>query len=278
MASLLLACALASLLFGFQPSVVDAGGEYCHGWADTYNIWHDGFQCPERYDGEEARFCCGTCHLRYCCSTPESRLDQETCDNDSYLGFETEEQTSHKPPQVPTYLPFLIVASVFVSFVIVGSFVAVCCCRCLKPKAGEQQSGSVPIQSRLIESGPSSDGRTPSRHSSSSSSSASRCSAGGRPQNNICTMGTEGMNVYMSMPPPGSYPVMGCPPPQQYMPHNQTPSPFVQPHGYMGYGIPPEHAMLMAPAYIDSRAAYGQQHPFPQAPMHTEQLYPGVSL
>ncbi|MGH0177335.1 UNVERIFIED_CONTAM: hypothetical protein FKN15_009797 [Acipenser sinensis] len=91
-------------------------------------------------------------------------------------------------------------------------------------------------------------------------------------------MGTEGMNVYMSMPPPGSYPVMGCPPPQQYMPHNQTPSPFVQPHGYMGYGIPPEHAMLMAPAYIDSRAAYGQQHPFPQAPMHTEQLYPGVTL
>ncbi|KAG5850708.1 hypothetical protein ANANG_G00085320 [Anguilla anguilla] len=35
---------------------------------------------------------------------------------------------------VPIYVPFLVVGAVFVCFVLLGSVVAVCCCRCLRPK------------------------------------------------------------------------------------------------------------------------------------------------
>lgn len=61
---------------------VKASGEYCHGWHDTQGTWREGFQCPEKFDGEDAIICCGKCELRYCCSRNEARLDQGTCDND----------------------------------------------------------------------------------------------------------------------------------------------------------------------------------------------------
>lgn len=61
---------------------VKASGEYCHGWQDTQGVWKEGFQCPEKIDGDDAIICCGKCELRYCCSSTEARLDQGSCDND----------------------------------------------------------------------------------------------------------------------------------------------------------------------------------------------------
>ncbi|KAJ8266462.1 hypothetical protein GJAV_G00130710 [Gymnothorax javanicus] len=264
------------LIIARQPEFVDSTGEYCHGWADAYNIWHKGFQCPELYDGEDSRYCCGTCKLRYCCTAAEARLDQSSCDNDDFLEFEKEGKTDVNPPQVPTYLPFLIVASTFVSFVVVGSVFAICCCRCLKPKPRERQSGLVPAQSRLLESsGLSSDGMTPSRNSSASSNSAGRSAAAGRPQN-ICAPGTE-VTVTMYGPAGGGYPIVGSQA-QQYIPAPQPHGPFFQP--YLNYGIPPEHSLMMTQAFLDNRSTYSQPpaHSFPQAPMHTEQLYTGENI
>ncbi|KAJ8347941.1 hypothetical protein SKAU_G00265300 [Synaphobranchus kaupii] len=269
-------CFLYLLVSALQPECVDGIGEYCHGWADAYNIWHKGFQCPELYDGEDARYCCGTCTLRYCCTAAEARLDQSSCDNDNFLEFEKDGKTVAKPPQVPTYLPFLIVASAFVSFVVVGSVFAICCCRCLKPKPRDHQGGSVPAQSRLLESsGPSTDAMTPSRHSSASSSSAGRSTMAGR-QQNVCTPGTE-VTVNMYGPAGGVYPISSAQA-QQYMPAAQPHGAFFQP--YLNYGIAPEHGIMMTQAFLDNRSTYSQQpaRSFQQAPMHSEQLYTGVNI
>lgn len=61
---------------------VKASGEYCHGWHDSQGAWKEGFQCPEKIDGDDAIICCGKCELRYCCSSTDARLDQGSCDND----------------------------------------------------------------------------------------------------------------------------------------------------------------------------------------------------
>lgn len=61
---------------------VKASGEYCHGWQDAQGAWKEGFQCPEKIDGEDSIICCGKCELRYCCSSTDARLDQGSCDND----------------------------------------------------------------------------------------------------------------------------------------------------------------------------------------------------
>lgn len=71
---------LVSVVF---PVCFAVSGEYCHGWTDSFNSWHRGFQCPERFDAEDARYCCGTCALRYCCTYAEARLDQSTCETGS---------------------------------------------------------------------------------------------------------------------------------------------------------------------------------------------------
>ncbi|KAJ7396252.1 hypothetical protein BTVI_147002 [Pitangus sulphuratus] len=68
-------CALL-LALGCAPG---RAGEFCHGWPGGARRWHRGFQCPERSDGPSATLCCGSCSLRYCCSAPESRLDQGRC-------------------------------------------------------------------------------------------------------------------------------------------------------------------------------------------------------
>lgn len=78
----LLLAALGWLL----PPGAAASGEYCHGWLDGQGGWRDGFQCPERFDGGDATICCGSCALRYCCSSAEARLDQGACDNDRRQG------------------------------------------------------------------------------------------------------------------------------------------------------------------------------------------------
>lgn len=74
------------LLAALLAAGARASGEYCHGWLDAQGAWHVGFQCPERFDGGDATICCGSCALRYCCSSAEARLDQGGCDNDRQQG------------------------------------------------------------------------------------------------------------------------------------------------------------------------------------------------
>uniref|UniRef100_A0AAR2JA78 Shisa N-terminal domain-containing protein n=1 Tax=Pygocentrus nattereri TaxID=42514 RepID=A0AAR2JA78_PYGNA len=75
------ACALLAMLCALTPPVRAAAGQYCHGWGSFA-----GFRCPERQDGGDARYCCGTCTVRYCCSSPSARLDQSTCDTEQPHG------------------------------------------------------------------------------------------------------------------------------------------------------------------------------------------------
>lgn len=77
---------LRLLLAALLAAGARASGEYCHGWLDAQGVWHVGFQCPERFDGGDATICCGSCALRYCCSSAEARLDQGGCDNDRQQG------------------------------------------------------------------------------------------------------------------------------------------------------------------------------------------------
>ncbi|XP_050166849.1 protein shisa-1-like [Myiozetetes cayanensis] len=133
-------CALL-LALGCAPG---RAGEFCHGWPGGARRWHRGFQCPERSDEPSATLCCGSCSLRYCCSAPESRLDQGRCPGEPLPSPRT-------PVPVPVYLPFLLVGSVFVAFVVGGACVGICCCKCFKSRAEGQQSGIVPGQTWLLE-------------------------------------------------------------------------------------------------------------------------------
>uniref|UniRef100_A0AAY5KDQ3 Shisa N-terminal domain-containing protein n=1 Tax=Esox lucius TaxID=8010 RepID=A0AAY5KDQ3_ESOLU len=173
---------------------VKASGEYCHGWHDSQDTWREGFQCPEKFDGEDAIICCGKCELRYCCASTEARLDQGTCDNDKQAQEPgTESKENKDTGAVPIYVPFLIVGSVFVAFVLVGSVVAVCCCHCLRPKQELSSGGSGGGGSgggRLLETIPmmasvgtsrGSSSRQSSTATSSSSSAPPRAGASPRP-------------------------------------------------------------------------------------------------
>lgn len=166
---------------------------------------------------------------------------------------------------VPTYLPFVIVVSAFLSFVLVGAVVSICCCQCVKPKASDRPTGPSAAQTSLLESGgPSVDGSTPSRTSTSGSSMTNA-----RPP-------PSELSVNLYGPMGNTFPTSQS---QQYVPPVPQGAPqFYQP--YMNYALPPERSMLMAPAFIDSRSAFGQVHgqPFPQAPMHTEPIYPTVTI
>ncbi|XP_075691870.1 protein shisa-1-like [Rhinoderma darwinii] len=246
-------------------------GEYCHGWTDNYGSWHPGFQCPERYDHVEATYCCGSCSLRYCCTAIEARLDQGLCPSEEQEDMLREGVPAiEMPAAVPTYLPFLLVGTIFVSFVIVGALVGVCCCRCLRPEEETQINGPAP-QSRLLDTGPSTD---VSRHSSSSSNSAPRGSLGARPQN-LCGLGAENLNLYMNMPQ--AFQVMGCPPNAQFMHAAPSAGHFLQPP-FINYAVPGEHAILMAPAsYIDARNCYPQSTNYLPLTQHIDPVVPDES-
>ncbi|XP_042325417.1 protein shisa-3 homolog [Sceloporus undulatus] len=155
-----------------------ARGEYCHGGGAS-----GGFLCPERFDGADATICCGSCALRYCCAAPEARLEQGACDQDREGGgpqhpFPGAEAAAAAAQ--PIYVPFLIVGSIFIAFIFVGSFVAVYCCTCLRPKQTLQQPMRFSLRSYQMETLPmiltSASLRTPSRQSGSASSSS--CTAG----------------------------------------------------------------------------------------------------
>ncbi|KAM4019353.1 protein shisa-1-like [Anomaloglossus baeobatrachus] len=264
-------CLLFVLLLLHGSGSWAQAGEYCHGWTDSYGSWHLGFQCPERYDHVEATYCCGACNLRYCCTASESRLDQGLCPNEDYEDlFKEGVPAVEMPAAVPTYMPFLLVGSIFVSFVIVGTLVGVCCCRCLRPEEQTRINGPA-SQSRLLDTEPSTD---VSRHSSSSSNSAPRGSLGARPQN-LCAMGAESINLYMNMPQ--AFPIMSCPPNAQFMHAAPSAAPFLQ-APFINYGVPGEHTILMAPGpYIDTRNCYPPSTSFLPLNQHVDPTVPDDS-
>ncbi|NXH36208.1 SHSA1 protein, partial [Myiagra hebetior] len=118
-------------------------GEFCHGWAGGARRWHRGFQCPERWDSAAATLCCGSCALRYCCASPAARLDQGHCPGAL--------PTPGPPAPVPGYLPFLLVGSVFVAFVVGGACVGICCCKGFKSRDEGQPGGLAAGQTWLLE-------------------------------------------------------------------------------------------------------------------------------
>ncbi|XP_032878677.1 protein shisa-2 homolog [Amblyraja radiata] len=266
------------------PAPAAASGEYCHGWMDTQGTWHGGFQCPERFDSGTATICCGSCSLRYCCASADARLDQGHCDNDQPAGSNDgpgggEGRDGGNSSAVPIYVPFLIVGSVFVAFIIIGSFVAACCCKCLKPKQ-EQQQNRTPAASRLMESIPmiSSSGNprgSSSRQSSTAASSSSSANSGARgppvrTQGNCCLPAEGAMNnIYLNVPP--SFSVVSC---QQAPPILQHQAQFLHPQ-YLGFAVQHDSlAMTPTPPYMEGlQNGYRQmQTSFPQASANTEQM------
>ncbi|XP_005990605.1 protein shisa-2 [Latimeria chalumnae] len=275
---------LLALTFLWALLEVEANGEYCHGWLDAQGTWREGFQCPERFDSEDATICCGTCGLRYCCSSTEARLDQGSCDNDRQEPEQgSQGKDSNDNAAVPIYVPFLIVGSVFIAFIILGSLVAVCCCRCLRPKQEPQQS-RAPGGSRLMETIPmissASTSRGSSSHQSSTAASSSSSANSGprgpaaRSQANCCLPEGTLNNVYVNMPT--NFSVLNCQQATQIMPHQGQ---FLHPQ-YLAYAVPHDSIpMTPTPPFLDGlQGGYRQlQSPFPHA--NSEQkMYPAVTV
>ncbi|KAM6978010.1 protein shisa-2 [Aplochiton taeniatus] len=269
---------------------VKASGEYCHGWHDTQGTWREGFQCPEKFDGEDAIICCGKCELRYCCSSTDARLDQGTCDNDKQAQEPgTESKENKDTGAVPIYVPFLIVGSVFVAFVLVGSVVAVCCCHCLRPKQELSSGGSGgggPGSGRLLETIPmmasvgTSRGSSSRQSSTATSSSSSAPPSAPRPapqplmraQASCCL--PPDASVFVNMPT--NFSVLNCQQATQIMPHQGQ---FLHPQ-YIGYAHPmPPGTTFMDPTQGGYRPL---QSPFPHptsvASITSEQKYPPVTV
>ncbi|XP_054621027.1 protein shisa-2 [Dunckerocampus dactyliophorus] len=267
---------------------VKASGEYCHGWQDAQGVWKEGFQCPEKIDGVDAIICCGKCELRYCCSSTDARLDQGSCDNDRQaLEPGTESKETKDSGAVPIYVPFLIVGSVFVAFILVGSVVAMCCCRCLRPKqelaSVSGASGGAAGGGRLLETIPmmSNTSRgSSSRQSSTATSSSSSAPAGNprpgpplvRAQASCCL--PPDASVFVNMPT--NFSVLNCQQATQIMPHQGQ---FLHPQ-YIGYA----HPVSPAPTFIDpTQGGYRPlQSPCPPqaggSSVASEQKYPPVTV
>ncbi|CAF88546.1 unnamed protein product, partial [Tetraodon nigroviridis] len=133
---------------------------------------------------------------------------------------------------VPIYVPFLIVGSVFVAFVLVGSGVAVCCCRCLRPKqelSSGGGAGSGAGSGRLLETIPMMASTSTSRGSSSRQSSTATSSSSSAPvaaprpagpalvraQASCCL--PPDASVFVNMPT--NFSVLNCQQATQIMPH-----------------------------------------------------------
>ncbi|XP_022599932.1 protein shisa-2 homolog [Seriola dumerili] len=267
---------------------VKASGEYCHGWQDSQGAWKEGFQCPEKIDGEDAIICCGKCELRYCCSSTDARLDQGSCDNDRQAqepGTETKENKDSGA--VPIYVPFLIVGSVFVAFILVGSVVAVCCCRCLRPKqelSSGGATGGAASGGRLLETIPmmanTSRGSSSRQSSTATSSSSSAPPAAPRPappqlmraQASCCL--PPDASVFVNMPT--NFSVLNCQQATQIMPHQGQ---FLHPQ-YIGYA----HPVSPTPAFLDpTQGGYRPlQSPCPPptggSSVTSDQKYPPVTV
>ncbi|MBN3321693.1 SHSA2 protein, partial [Atractosteus spatula] len=282
-------CSALALTLLLAVADVRASGEYCHGGLDGQGAWREGFQCPERFDSVDATICCGKCALRYCCSSTEARLDQGS--QQGLWSYPSRAGLCNRPvslssPAVPIYVPFLIVGSVFVAFVILGSLVAVCCCRCLRPKQEPQQSRGPGGGARLMETIPMIAGAgaprgSSSRQSSTATSSSSSANSAARPpmvraQANCCLPPDAGLsNVYVNMPT--NFSVLNCQQATQIMPHQGQ---FLHPQ-YLGYAVHHEPlAMTPAPAFMDSaQGGYRPlQSPFPPGGASSEQKHPAVTV
>ncbi|KAL7862994.1 hypothetical protein SRHO_G00119780 [Serrasalmus rhombeus] len=255
----------------------DARGEYCHGWLDTSGNYHEGFQCPEQLDTAAARVCCGTCALRYCCAAAGARLDQGSCTNDR------EAENSGYTAQ-PIYMPFLMVGSIFVAFVVVASLVAVYCCTCLRPKQPAQQPMRFSLRSCQGETIPMiltpgaapTSMRTPSRQSSTATTSSSSAGGGsslrrfslGRaepglqhnPQQQILLASSSSCNTAASLAP--AQPMLPPPPPPPYFSPQCLQTSLSHSHSHAhshGHGQLQQH-------HQDSSFILSQQYFFPLQP------------
>lgn len=267
---------------------VKASGEYCHGWQDAQGVWKEGFQCPEKIDAEDAIICCGKCELRYCCASTDARLDQGSCDNDRQAQEPgTESKENKDSGAVPIYVPFLIVGSVFVAFILVGSVVAVCCCRCLRPKQELSTSGATgggTSGGRLLETIPmmasTSRGSSSRQSSTATSSSSSAPPAAPRPappplmraQASCCL--PPDASVFVNMPT--NFSVLNCQQATQIMPHQGQ---FLHPQ-YIGYA----HPVASTPTFLDpTQGGYRPlQSPCPPptagSSVISDQKYPPVTV
>ena len=186
---------------------------------------------------------------------------------------------------MPIYVPFLIVGSVFVAFVLVGSVVAVCCCRCLRPK---QELSSGGGGGRLLETIPMMTSVGTSRGSSSRQSSTATSSSSSAPPaaprqapqammraQATCCLPPDA-SVFVNMPT--NFSVLNCQQATQIMPHQGQ---FLHPQ-YIGYAHP--MASHAPQAYMDpTQGGYRQlQSPFPPptsvASVTREQKYPPVTV
>lgn len=233
-------CLLHCVLLGYftwNLRISDAQGEYCHGWLDANGNYHDGFQCPEDFDTTDATVCCGTCALRYCCAAPDARLDQGSCTNDR-------ETDNTEFAAQPVYVPFLMVGSIFIAFIIVGSLVAVYCCTCLRPKQPTQQPIRFSLRScqgetipMILTTAPPSL-RAPSRQSSTATTSSS--SAGGGSSMRRFSLGGQGSQqqqqhgclISATVSSSASTPAQTPPPPP----------PYTSPPAPVPPSLPPSHA------------------------------------
>lgn len=184
---------------------------------------------------------------------------------------------------VPIYVPFLIVGSVFVAFIILGSLVAACCCRCLQPKQEVQQS-RAPGGTSLMETIPmipsaSTSRGSSSRQSSTAASSSSSANSGARApptrsQANCCLPEGAMNNVYVNMPT--NFSVLNCQQATQIVPHQGQ---YLH-APYVGYAVQHE-AMPMTPVppFMESlQTNYRQvQAPFP-ATNNEQKMYPAVTV
>ncbi|XP_069780886.1 protein shisa-3 homolog [Narcine bancroftii] len=209
-------------------------GEFCHGWIDGAGKWHDGFQCPEDYDRADAAICCGSCSLRYCCAAAAARLAQGRCTNDR-------ERHGANLAAQPIYVPFLIVGSIFLAFIILGSLVAVYCCTCLRPKQPNPQSMRFSMRNRQTETIPMistfTNLRTPSRQSRSSTATSSS-STGGSIHRFSVNRSEPGHGCLVPSPPP-AYSSPGCLQAGQGL-HLSQGQGFLVPQQYFAYTLQPE--------------------------------------
>ncbi|XP_061454484.1 uncharacterized protein LOC133371273 isoform X2 [Rhineura floridana] len=81
-------CALCLLLAAGGASK-GAEGEKCQLWTCRAASPARAFGCPERRDGADAKFCCGTCSLHSRCASEEARLDQQRCPRALHLKAST---------------------------------------------------------------------------------------------------------------------------------------------------------------------------------------------
>uniref|UniRef100_A0A8C9FTD3 Uncharacterized protein n=1 Tax=Pavo cristatus TaxID=9049 RepID=A0A8C9FTD3_PAVCR len=162
---------------------------------------------------------------------------------------------------VPVYLPFLLVGSVFVAFVVGGACVGICCCKCLKSQDDEQQSGLAPGQTWLL------DPNLPPHLSSSAASSATRSSLRSDPQpRNIC----------MALAP--SLPIVGLSEEAQFLSSSPTRDQLLHPL-QASHRMPPDHITLMAPASFLKRPYGHSTNVCPVSVMQDDQmLYSGVHI